>query len=75
MRMHGNSHAERVKEALGGIFMDIICSVCGSEKVIGPARAVFAPSAARVRAVADRTSQSSGSSDGQPPDPIVKKDA
>jgi ribonucleoside-diphosphate reductase alpha chain len=31
---NGNSHAERVKEALGSMFMDIICSVCGSEKVI-----------------------------------------
>ena len=32
--MNGNSHADRVKEALGSMFMDIICSVCGSEKVI-----------------------------------------
>jgi ribonucleoside-diphosphate reductase alpha chain len=31
---NGNSHAERVKEALGGMFMDIICSNCGSDKVI-----------------------------------------
>ena len=31
---NGNSHAERVKIALGSIFMEIICSVCGSEKVI-----------------------------------------
>jgi ribonucleoside-diphosphate reductase alpha chain len=31
---NGNSHADRVKEALGGMFMDIICSVCGSDKVI-----------------------------------------
>jgi len=31
---NGNSHADRVKEALGSMFMDIICSVCGSEKVI-----------------------------------------
>jgi ribonucleoside-diphosphate reductase alpha chain len=31
---NGNSHAERVKEALGSIFMDLICSICGSEKVI-----------------------------------------
>jgi ribonucleoside-diphosphate reductase alpha chain len=30
----GNSHADRVKEALGGMFMDIVCSVCGSDKVI-----------------------------------------
>ena len=29
-----SSHADRVKEALGGMFMDIICSVCGSDKVI-----------------------------------------
>jgi ribonucleoside-diphosphate reductase alpha chain len=32
--MNGNSHADRVREALGSMFMDIICSVCGSEKVI-----------------------------------------
>jgi ribonucleoside-diphosphate reductase alpha chain len=32
--MNGNSHADRVKEALGSMFMDLICSVCGSEKVI-----------------------------------------
>jgi ribonucleoside-diphosphate reductase alpha chain len=31
---NGSSHADRVKEALGGMFMDIICSVCGSDKVI-----------------------------------------
>jgi ribonucleoside-diphosphate reductase alpha chain len=31
---NGNSHAERVKEALGSMFMGITCSVCGSEKVI-----------------------------------------
>ena len=31
---NSNSHADRVKEALGSMFMDIICSVCGSEKVI-----------------------------------------
>ena len=31
---NGNSHADRVKEALGGMFMDIMCSVCGSDKVI-----------------------------------------
>jgi ribonucleoside-diphosphate reductase alpha chain len=30
----GSSHADRVKEALGGMFMDIVCSVCGSDKVI-----------------------------------------
>ncbi|HEY4284313.1 MAG TPA: vitamin B12-dependent ribonucleotide reductase [Chthoniobacterales bacterium] len=32
--MNGNSHADRVQEALGSMFMDIICSHCGSEKVI-----------------------------------------
>ncbi len=31
---NGSSHAERVKEALGNMFMDIMCSVCGSHKVI-----------------------------------------
>ncbi|MEY2484887.1 MAG: ribonucleoside-diphosphate reductase alpha chain [Verrucomicrobiota bacterium] len=31
---NGHSHAERVKEALGNMFMDIMCSVCGSDKVI-----------------------------------------
>ncbi|MCA1659718.1 MAG: vitamin B12-dependent ribonucleotide reductase, partial [Verrucomicrobiaceae bacterium] len=31
---NGNTHADRVKEALGGMFMDITCSHCGSEKVI-----------------------------------------
>jgi ribonucleoside-diphosphate reductase alpha chain len=31
---NGNSHADRVQEALGGMFMDIVCSQCGSEKVI-----------------------------------------
>jgi len=31
---NGQSHAERVKEALGNMFMDITCSVCGSNKVI-----------------------------------------
>jgi ribonucleoside-diphosphate reductase alpha chain len=31
---NGSSHADRVKEALGNMFMDIICSVCGSNKVI-----------------------------------------
>ncbi|MGI9113756.1 MAG: vitamin B12-dependent ribonucleotide reductase [Chthoniobacterales bacterium] len=30
----GQTHAERVKEALGNMFMDIVCSHCGSEKVI-----------------------------------------
>ena len=32
--LNGTSHADRVKEALGNMFMEIICSVCGSEKVI-----------------------------------------
>src|SRR5437762_4300530 len=31
---NGSSHAERVTEALGNMFMDITCSVCGSDKVI-----------------------------------------
>ncbi len=31
---NGSSHAERVKEALGNMFMDIVCSHCGSDKVI-----------------------------------------
>jgi ribonucleoside-diphosphate reductase alpha chain len=30
----GCSHADRVQEALGNMFMDIICSHCGSDKVI-----------------------------------------
>jgi hypothetical protein len=30
----GHTHADRVKEALGNMFMDIVCSHCGSEKVI-----------------------------------------
>jgi ribonucleoside-diphosphate reductase alpha chain len=30
----GATHADRVKEALGNMFMDIVCSHCGSEKVI-----------------------------------------
>ena len=34
MEMNGSSHADRVKEALGNMFMDIMCSVCGSDKVI-----------------------------------------
>ena len=29
-----NTHADRVKEALGSMFMDITCSNCGSSKVI-----------------------------------------
>ena len=31
---NGRSHAERVTEALGNMFMDITCSHCGSNKVI-----------------------------------------
>ncbi|CAN5774261.1 hypothetical protein BH20VER1_BH20VER1_26850 [soil metagenome] len=31
---NGHTHADRVQEALGGMFMDITCSHCGSEKVI-----------------------------------------
>ncbi len=31
---NGGSHAERVQEALGSMFMDIVCSHCGSDKVI-----------------------------------------
>jgi ribonucleoside-diphosphate reductase alpha chain len=31
---NGNTHADRVAAALGGMFMDITCSHCGSEKVI-----------------------------------------
>src|SRR5437762_12679894 len=31
---NGHSHADRVQEALGNMFMDIICSHCGSDKVI-----------------------------------------
>ena len=31
---NGNSHADRVQEALGNMFMDIVCSHCGSDKVI-----------------------------------------
>ena len=31
---NGSSHAERVKTALGNMFMDIVCSHCGSDKVI-----------------------------------------
>jgi len=29
-----STHADRVKEALGSMFMDITCSNCGSNKVI-----------------------------------------
>jgi ribonucleoside-diphosphate reductase alpha chain len=31
---NGNGHAERVMVALGSVFMEITCSVCGSDKVI-----------------------------------------
>ncbi|MBA2586548.1 MAG: vitamin B12-dependent ribonucleotide reductase, partial [Chthoniobacterales bacterium] len=31
---NGHTHAERVKEALGNMFMEITCSHCGSDKVV-----------------------------------------
>jgi ribonucleoside-diphosphate reductase alpha chain len=31
---NGNTHAERVQEAIGNMYMDITCSNCGSSKVI-----------------------------------------
>jgi ribonucleoside-diphosphate reductase alpha chain len=31
---HGHSHAERVREALGNMYMDVTCTHCGSSKVI-----------------------------------------
>ncbi len=31
---NGNSHADRVQEALGNMFMDVTCSHCGSNKVV-----------------------------------------
>src|SRR5438552_2204236 len=31
---NGQTHAERVQEALGNMFMDILCSHCGSNKVV-----------------------------------------
>src|SRR5689334_21818323 len=31
---NGSSNADRVQEALGNMFMDIVCSHCGSDKVI-----------------------------------------
>ena len=34
MLANGYTHADRVKAALGNMFMDITCSHCGSEKVI-----------------------------------------
>ena len=34
IKVKGNTHAERLKDALGNMFMDITCSNCGSSKVI-----------------------------------------
>jgi ribonucleoside-diphosphate reductase alpha chain len=34
MNGNGHTHAERVKEALGNMYMDTACSHCGSDKVI-----------------------------------------
>ena len=34
IEMEGNTHADRVQEALGNMYMDITCSNCGSSKVI-----------------------------------------
>ena len=34
IKVKGNTHAERLKDALGNMFMDILCSNCGSNKVI-----------------------------------------
>jgi ribonucleoside-diphosphate reductase alpha chain len=34
IQSNGHTHADRVAAALGGMFMDITCSHCGSEKVI-----------------------------------------
>jgi hypothetical protein len=31
---HAETHAERVREALGNMYMDMSCSNCGSSKVI-----------------------------------------
>jgi ribonucleoside-diphosphate reductase alpha chain len=31
---NGQTHAERVQEALGNMFMDVLCSHCGSDKVV-----------------------------------------
>lgn len=31
---NGQTHAERVQEALGNMFMDVLCSHCGSNKVV-----------------------------------------
>jgi ribosomal protein L37AE/L43A len=31
---NGHTHADRVKEAIGNMYMDITCSNCGSSKVI-----------------------------------------
>jgi ribonucleoside-diphosphate reductase alpha chain len=34
LSINGHTHAERVQEALGNMYMDITCSNCGSSKVI-----------------------------------------
>jgi ribonucleoside-diphosphate reductase alpha chain len=34
MASNGHTHADRVAEALGNMFMDITCSHCGSNKVV-----------------------------------------
>jgi ribonucleoside-diphosphate reductase alpha chain len=34
LQTNGSSHADRVQEALGNMFMDIVCTHCGSDKVI-----------------------------------------
>jgi ribonucleoside-diphosphate reductase alpha chain len=34
INVRGNTHAERVQEALGNMYMDQPCSNCGSSKVI-----------------------------------------
>jgi ribonucleoside-diphosphate reductase alpha chain len=34
LQTNGGTHAERVKEALGSMYMDVSCSNCGSSKVI-----------------------------------------
>ncbi len=31
---NGHTHAERVQEALGNMYMDVLCSHCGSDKVV-----------------------------------------
>jgi ribosomal protein S27E len=40
--MNGRTHADRVAEALGNMFMDITCSHCGSNKVVRAGAAVSA---------------------------------